>query len=282
LFKGTFYHCVGTEIRHIKNKTHCLSDGNHWINRKYNFDDLGQALMALFVLASKDGWVEIMYHGLDAVGVDIQPRTNYNEWLILYFVSFLLIVGFFVLNMFVGVVVENFHKCREEQAAEELRRKMEKRQRKLEKARQKAQETPYYELYSRPRRVIHDLIMNKYFDLLIAAIIGLNVISMALEYYNMPKVMIDLITFTNYVFTGVFILEALLKIFAQGVVRYFRDRWNQLDMLIVILSIVGIVLEEMESNFLPINPTIIRIMRVLRIARGIVTSSLKILCPTGL
>jgi len=32
----------------------------------------GKALMSLFVLASKDGWVNIMYTGLDAVGVDMQ------------------------------------------------------------------------------------------------------------------------------------------------------------------------------------------------------------------
>ena len=31
-----------------------------------------QALRSLFVLASKDGWVDIMYDGLDAVGVDQQ------------------------------------------------------------------------------------------------------------------------------------------------------------------------------------------------------------------
>lgn len=49
-----------------------------WVNRAYNFDDLGQALMALFVLSSKDGWVNIMYTGLDAVGVDQQvcPFSN--------------------------------------------------------------------------------------------------------------------------------------------------------------------------------------------------------------
>ena len=47
----------------------------------------------------------------------------------------------------------------------------------------------------------------------------------------------------------------------------FDNRWNQLDLIIILLSIVGIVLEEMESA-LPINPTIIRVMRVLRIARG--------------
>jgi len=46
-------------------------------------------------------------------------------------------------------------------------------------------------------------------------------------------------------------------------------RWNQLDLAIVVLSLVGIVLEEMNTGIIPINPTIIRVMRVLRIARGL-------------
>lgn len=73
LFKGTFFYCEGEHIKGVKNKTDCLSiNGNAWINRKYNFDDLGKALMSLFVLSSRDGWVNIMYTGLDAVGVDQQ------------------------------------------------------------------------------------------------------------------------------------------------------------------------------------------------------------------
>ena len=32
--------------------------------------------MTLFVLASKDGWVSIMYTGLDAVAVDMQVVIN--------------------------------------------------------------------------------------------------------------------------------------------------------------------------------------------------------------
>uniref|UniRef100_S4R9L3 Ion transport domain-containing protein n=1 Tax=Petromyzon marinus TaxID=7757 RepID=S4R9L3_PETMA len=74
--------------------------------------------------------------------------------------------------------------------------------------------------------------------------------------------------YCNYVFTSVFVLEALLKLLAFGIRRYFKDRWNQLDLAIVLLSIMGIILEEIEiSASLPINPTIIRIMRVLRITR---------------
>lgn len=74
LFKGSFFYCEGPNIRSVRNRTDCLAADprNMWVNRAYNFDDLGQALMALFVLSSKDGWVNIMYTGLDAVGVDQQ------------------------------------------------------------------------------------------------------------------------------------------------------------------------------------------------------------------
>lgn len=45
-------------------------------------------------------------------------------------------------------------------------------------------------------------------------------------------------------------------------------RWNQLDIIIVILSIAGIVFDKLNTkSAIPINPTIIRVMRVLRIAR---------------
>lgn len=65
----------------------------------------------------------------------LQPKQNYNPWMLLYFISFLLIVSFFVLNMFVGVVVENFHKCRQDQEEEEARLREEKKKKLLEKKR---------------------------------------------------------------------------------------------------------------------------------------------------
>jgi len=39
--------------------------------------------MALFVLASKDGWVNIMYTGLDAVGVDQQVWPFYPMYFLI-------------------------------------------------------------------------------------------------------------------------------------------------------------------------------------------------------
>ncbi|KAM4624316.1 voltage-dependent T-type calcium channel subunit alpha-1G [Polymixia lowei] len=285
LFKGKFFICEGEDIRNITNKSDCLQASYRWVRHKYNFDNLGQALMSLFVLASKDGWVDIMYDGLDAVGVDQQPVMNYNPWMLLYFISFLLIVAFFVLNMFVGVVVENFHKCRRHQEAEEAKRREEKRLKRMEKKRRnlmvpgvswalsegtlkEAQSKPYYSDYSPTRLLIHKMCTSHYLDLFITIVIGLNVITMAMEHYQQPKELDEALKICNYIFTLIFVMESVFKLVAFGFRRFFKDRWNQLDLAIVLLSIMGITLEEIEVNAsLPINPTIIRIMRVLRIAR---------------
>uniref|UniRef100_A0A8C1G7Q0 Voltage-dependent T-type calcium channel subunit alpha n=1 Tax=Cyprinus carpio TaxID=7962 RepID=A0A8C1G7Q0_CYPCA len=277
LFKGKFFVCHGEDTKNITNKSDCLQANYKWVRHKYNFDNLGQALMSLFVLASKDGWVDIMYDGLDAVGVDQQPIMNYNPWMLLYFISFLLIVAFFVLNMFVGVVVENFHKCRRHQEAEEAKRREEKRLKRMEKKRRskekelaEAQSKPYYSDYSPTRLLIHKICTSHYLDLFITIVIGLNVITMSMEHYHQPKVLDEALKICNYIFTIIFVLESVFKLVAFGFRRFFKDRWNQLDLAIVLLSIMGITLEEIEVNAsLPINPTIIRIMRVLRIARGL-------------
>ncbi|XP_029382890.1 voltage-dependent T-type calcium channel subunit alpha-1G [Echeneis naucrates] len=277
LFKGKFFFCQGVEhhIKNITNKSDCLQANYKWVRHKYNFDNLGQALMSLFVLASKDGWVDIMYSGLDAVGVDKQPELNYNPWMLLYFISFLLIVAFFVLNMFVGVVVENFHKCRRHQEAEEAKRREAKRLKRKEKKRRskekelaETQTKPYFCDYSPTRRFIHTMCTSHYLDLFITIVIGINVITMSMEHYQQPKELDEALKICNYVFTLIFVLESVLKLVAFGFRRFFKDKWNQLDLAIVLLSIMGITLEEIEVNAsLPINPTIIRIMRVLRIAR---------------
>ena len=57
-------------------------------------------------------------------------------------------------------------------------------------------QTPYYIHYSPPRMMVHKMVTSKYFDLAISAVIGLNVITMAMEFYMMPRVSI----FMNNIF----------------------------------------------------------------------------------
>ncbi|XP_046854592.1 voltage-dependent T-type calcium channel subunit alpha-1G-like [Xenia sp. Carnegie-2017] len=268
LFKGKFYSCNDAKSSlKINNKDQCISNDGNWMNNVYNFDNLASALLTLFVFSTCDGWTAILYSGIDAVDVDKQPKRDYAKWNILYFIAFLLIAGFIVMNMLVGIVIENFHKCCDEQ--------------KLKEQNSSAIETVNTRLRP-PRNSISEIadpsipewrqklflfVTHAYFDLAIAIVIGINVVCMAMEHYNQPKMLTLCLQYANYIFTFLFVLEAVLKLIAFGIRNYFKDRWNCLDMFIVILSIGGIILDELATSDLPINPTIIRVIRVLRITR---------------
>ena len=108
------------DISNVTNKTSCeLNPDNKWVNTVYNYDNIFNALFTLFIIATLDGWVNSMYNGIDAVGVNMQPIKNNNEYMAFFVLIYLIMVGFFVVNMFVGVIIDNFHKCCEAQAESE-------------------------------------------------------------------------------------------------------------------------------------------------------------------
>ena len=82
----------------VSNKSDCQQLGGNyeWENESYNFDNLFQALMTLFVFATFDGWIDITRAGIDCVGVDQQPVHDHSPLKVIYFIAFLLIVCFFV------------------------------------------------------------------------------------------------------------------------------------------------------------------------------------------
>ncbi|CAF5068364.1 unnamed protein product, partial [Rotaria sp. Silwood1] len=170
--------------------------------------------------------------------------------------------------MFVGVVVDTYPNCRAQEELEEEARKKAKHAKKLERKQRLMHELPYYAHYSPWRKCLHDLCISKYFDLIITVIICFNVITMSLEYYPMPSDLDKFLGYCNYIFRFVFLLEFIWKIVALGPSRYFKDKWNQLDSFIVLLSIAGTVMETMlNRHIFPINSTLIRVIRVLRIVR---------------
>ena len=46
---------------------------------------------------------------------------------------------------------------------------------------------------------------------------------------------------TNYIFTAIFVMEAILKLIAYGF-SYFQTMWNKFDFFIVITSIIDILM----------------------------------------
>merc|ERR1719354_829501 len=125
----------------------------------------------------------------------------------------------------------------------------------------------YYMKYPVWRRKLYELCVHKSFEIGISSVIGLNILTMAAEHYQQPEELDQILRWANFVFTFVFVIEALLKLLSFGLLRYFREKWNILDILIVISSVVGIVIEEYTGDAFEIQPSIIRVMRVLRVAR---------------
>src|SRR5919197_51048 len=85
-------------------------------------------------------------------------------------------------------------------------------------------EPPYFLGYGPFRLWIHTIVTNKYFDVVIAAVIGLNVVTMSLEYYEMPIELDYALKIFNFVFTGFFMLELTIKVYALGIRRYMSER----------------------------------------------------------
>lgn len=63
-------------------------------------------MMALFEMATLEMWLSIMYDGVDAVGVDKQPVLNNNPYISIFFVIFIIVGAFFILNLIVGVIID--------------------------------------------------------------------------------------------------------------------------------------------------------------------------------
>ena len=59
-FMGMFFYC--SEDKFINNTEWvCEDKGGKWLKYDSNFDDIGQAMMTLFITASLEGWPDIMY-----------------------------------------------------------------------------------------------------------------------------------------------------------------------------------------------------------------------------
>jgi hypothetical protein len=78
------------------------------------FTQVPQAFIGLFQVSTTEGWVDFMYATADSRGPDMHPVYNSNYFAIVFFVCYMIAGYVFGVNLFVGVIVNNFHKIRVE------------------------------------------------------------------------------------------------------------------------------------------------------------------------
>ena len=57
-----------------------------------------------------EGWLDVMWNAVDATKIDYEPVFDHSPGSMLFFVAFIIVGALFILNMFVGVVVNTFNK----------------------------------------------------------------------------------------------------------------------------------------------------------------------------
>uniref|UniRef100_A0A8D1BR27 Sodium channel protein n=2 Tax=Sus scrofa TaxID=9823 RepID=A0A8D1BR27_PIG len=131
LFAGKFYECINTTdgsrfpTSEVENRSACfalmnVSQNVRWKNLKVNFDNVGLGYLSLLQVATFKGWMDIMYAAVDSVNVDKQPIYEYSLYMYIYFVIFIIFGSFFTLNLFIGVIIDNFNQQKKKLGGQDI------------------------------------------------------------------------------------------------------------------------------------------------------------------
>uniref|UniRef100_A0A3Q1AMK9 Voltage-dependent L-type calcium channel subunit alpha n=1 Tax=Amphiprion ocellaris TaxID=80972 RepID=A0A3Q1AMK9_AMPOC len=278
LFKGKFYRCTDeakSSPEECKGTYILYKDGDvnqptiHkrlWHNSDFNFDNVLMAMMALFTVSTFEGWPALLYKAIDSNRENLGPIYNYRVEISIFFIIYIIIIAFFMMNIFVGFVIVTF----QEQGEKEYKNcELDKNQRQCVEYALKARPLRRY-IPKNPYQYKFWYVVNSTgFEYIMFVLIMLNTLCLAVQHYGQSTLFNYVMDILNMVFTAVFTVEMVLKLIAFKPRGYFGDAWNVFDALVVIGSIVDIVLSEIDNteDSARISITFFRLFRVMRLVK---------------
>uniref|UniRef100_A0A665WSA1 Voltage-dependent L-type calcium channel subunit alpha n=1 Tax=Echeneis naucrates TaxID=173247 RepID=A0A665WSA1_ECHNA len=281
LFKGKFFYCTDSSKQtqaDCRGSYIMYKDGDVgkperaqrvWENSDFNFDDVLQGMMALFAVSTFEGWPGLLYRAIDSHAEDVGPIYNYRVVISIFFIIYIIIIAFFMMNIFVGFVIVTF----QEQGEQEYKNcELDKNQRQCVEYALKARPLRRYIPKNPYQYKVWYVVNSTYFEYLMFTLILLNTICLAMQHHGQTKSFNDAMNILNMLFTGLFTVEMILKLIAFKPRHYFVDAWNTFDALIVVGSIVDIAITEVnglqnsEENA-RISITFFRLFRVMRLVK---------------
>uniref|UniRef100_A0A3B3R636 Calcium voltage-gated channel subunit alpha1 E n=1 Tax=Paramormyrops kingsleyae TaxID=1676925 RepID=A0A3B3R636_9TELE len=117
------------------------------------------------------------------------------------------------------------------------------------------------------RTACHYVVNLRYFEMCILAVIAASSIALAAEDpVHTNSDWNKVLRYFDYVFTGVFTFEMIIKMIDQGLIlhegSYFRDLWNILDFIVVVGALIAFALNSKGRDIKTIKS--LRVLRVLR------------------
>uniref|UniRef100_A0A8B9X1W7 Sodium channel protein n=1 Tax=Bos mutus grunniens TaxID=30521 RepID=A0A8B9X1W7_BOSMU len=276
LFSGRFGRCVNaTDVKSVidynivANRNQCESGHFYWDTPDVNFDNVLMAYLALLQVATFKGWMDIMYAAVDSTEVRQQPQFEARSSMYLYFVVFIIFGSFFTLNLFTGVIIDNFNQQQKKISGQDvfLTEEQKKYYNAMKKLGSKKPQRPIPRPQNKCQGFVFDLVTHQVFDIIIIILILLNMLSMMAETHKQSETMKHLLECFNLAFVVIFAIECFIKIFALRQ-YYFANGWNLFDCVIVLLSIVSSVVSALKTEAqIPFPPTLFRMVRLVRIGR---------------
>ncbi|XP_051768512.1 calcium channel, voltage-dependent, L type, alpha 1D subunit, a isoform X13 [Ctenopharyngodon idella] len=278
LFKGKFYRCndeaksspeecKGTYIMYKEGDVNQpIIQKRHWHNSDFNFDNVLMAMMALFTVSTFEGWPALLYKAIDSNRENMGPIYNYRVEISIFFIIYIIIIAFFMMNIFVGFVIVTF----QEQGEKEYKNcELDKNQRQCVEYALKARPLRRY-IPKNPYQYKFWYVVNSTgFEYIMFVLILLNTICLAVQHYGQSELFNYVMDILNMVFTAVFTVEMVLKLIAFKPRHYFTDAWNTFDALIVVGSVVDIAITEVNNteDSARISITFFRLFRVMRLVK---------------
>ncbi|XP_035378021.1 voltage-dependent L-type calcium channel subunit alpha-1C isoform X12 [Electrophorus electricus] len=255
LFKGKFSYCTDSSKQteaECKGTYILYKDGNVgkperalriWENSDFNFDDVLQGMMALFAVSTFEGWPGLLYKAIDSHAEDVGPIYNYRVVISIFFIIYIIIIAFFMMNIFVGFVIVTF----QEQGEQEYKNcELDKNQRQCVEYALKARPLRRYIPKNPYQYKVWYVVNSTYFEYLMFTLILLNTICLAMQHHGQSTSFNNAMNILNMLFTGLFTVEMILKLIAFKPRHYFVDAWNTFDALIVVGSVVDIAITEVN------------------------------------
>ena len=229
-------------IETIMTKWDCFDYGGDWVNKEDNFDNVMNAMVTMFGMMSTEGWLEVMWSAVDSTEIYQVPKRNNKLPFIIFFSVFMVVGSLFILNLFVGVVINTFKTEKELLSRNALLTNLQDEYCEVL--------TKCYKL--RPMTVITKtgnkfrdnmllIAQHPAFEIFIFVCICLNTVVLAMSWYGMDQAIIDILEILNYIFTVVYTIEMAIKLTAMGT-AYFKDSWCLFDFIIVLSAWIGIIL----------------------------------------
>lgn len=96
---------------------------------------------------------------------------------------------------------------------------------------------PYYQ--NLLVQICQKIAINPFFEALIIFVIIINTACLAMDKFpELDEAIIQVLAQANFVFTGIFTLEVILKMIGLGVREFLKEQFNKFDLVIVLVSIV--------------------------------------------